>query len=84
MSDDDSGRSAEPHAPAPSSPNGPDPLERARIRAVYAVLIIIVASSAGTISGYTPHIDLGWFATLMGGLISLLGLGAVIRLVGRG
>ncbi len=54
----------------------------ARIRAIYAVLALIVLSSLGAITGLASHLDLGWFATLMGGLLALLGLGAVIRFVG--
>ena len=60
----------------------PDPLERARIRAIYVVLILIAILAVLDAVGLAPHLDLGVFATLMGGLISLLGLGAVVRLVG--
>lgn len=73
-----------PHIPVASTGNGRDPLERARIRAIYAVLVLIVMLTvASLIPQLQVHIDLGVFATLMGGLVSLLGLGAVIRLVGR-
>lgn len=62
-------------------PHPLDSLDRARIRAIYAVLAVIVLLALGGAFN-VAHLDLGIFATLMGGLVSLLGLGAVIRLVG--
>lgn len=79
---DSGGTTQEPHNPGGSSDKRPDPLERARVRAIYAVLGLIVVLALASISGFASHLDLGVFATLMGGLVSLLGLGAVIRLVG--
>lgn len=85
MSDDVSDpRVPEPHSPGRSIGNGRDALETARVRAIYTVLgLIIVLAVVSIIPQAQVHIDLGVFATLMGGLVSLLGLGAVIRLVGR-
>ncbi len=62
-------------------PHPIESLERARVRAIYAVLGLIVVLAIGS-SFDVADLDLGVFATLMGGLVSLLGLGAVIRLVG--
>lgn len=66
-----------------ADPAKDDPLERARIRAIYVVLALIVADVTVSMTGIAPKLDLGVFATLMGGEISLLGLGAVIKLVGK-
>lgn len=79
---DSGGTTQEPPKLVTSSDKRQDPLERARIRAIYAVLGLIVVLALASVSGFAPHLDLGVFATLMGGLVSLLGLGAVIRLVG--
>lgn len=58
-----------------------DALDVARVRAVYAVLGLIIVFAGVDIA--TPaNMDLGVFATLMGGLLGLLGLGAVVRFVG--
>lgn len=59
----------------------PSALDTARIRAIYVVLVLIVAYSVTDLVS-SGSIDLGVFATLMGGLLGLLGLGAVVRFVG--
>ena len=56
-------------------------LERARIRAIYLVLAMIAAGGFGSFAGLVS-LDLGVFATLMGGLLALLGLGSVVKLIG--
>ena len=62
------------------SPSG---LDRAGIVAAYVFLGLIVALIAGSLTGLTMGVDLGVFGTLVGGLLALLGRGAVIRLFGR-
>ena len=59
-------------------PATPDPLEIARLRATYVVLFLIVALSILAVL-VPERLDLGVFATLMGGLLGLLGLGAIVR-----
>ena len=57
-----------------------DRLDTLRLRAGYAILALIVILAV--YDTVRPGIDLGVFATLMGGLLALLGLGAVIKFTG--
>ena len=61
-------------------PTAQDRLDTLRLRAGYAILVLIVILAA--YDTLRPGIDLGVFATLMGGLLALLGLGAVIKFTG--
>lgn len=84
MAERDAAPDSPPHRPAGSTDSRPDPLERARIRAIYLFLILIAALTvASLIPQLQLHLDLGVFGTLVGALLALLGLGAVIKLVGR-
>jgi hypothetical protein len=79
-----------PEAPLPPTPTPePDPLRNARIRATYVVLGLVSAVVVADIVtrlipglGLSSNVDLGVLVTLMGGLVSLVGAGAVIRLFG--
>lgn len=83
MADDlSSGAAPEKQAHGTTGSLPKDPLEIARVRAVYVFLVLIAAlTAASLVPQLQLHLDLGVFGTLVGALLALLGLGAVIRLV---
>ncbi len=59
-----------------------DRLDRLAVAAGVVFVALIVLLVVGAASRLTPNIDLGVFGTLMGGLLAILGRGAVVRLFG--
>lgn len=71
-------------APQPALPPPPrvDLFERERRQTHRVLLFLMVTLVFSSLAGVTPNIDLGVFATLLGGDLAVLGAGAVIKLVG--
>lgn len=65
-----------------SAPSPLDPYHRERSWTHRVLLALIVLLTLASLTGFAPHVDLGVFATLAGMDCAVLGVGAVIRLVG--